>query len=124
MHELAIAQQVVRAVLAEMERRGATAVRSIDLEVGQLEGLRAETLRRAFAVEAEKTALEGAILNVTIAPATASCPTCKTTKPFELPWDPAHGPVRVTCPDCGSELVLTGGRGYVVQRATMILEDP
>jgi len=124
MHELAIAQQVIRAVLAEMDRRGAAAVRSIDLEIGQLEGLRAETLKRAFQLEAEGTPLVGAVLNVAIAPATAFCPSCRAGKSFELPWDPAHGPVRLRCPDCKGELTLEGGRGWTVRRATMVLEDP
>ena len=124
MHELAIAQQVVRAILAEMDRRGAATVRSIDLEVGQLEGLRAEALRRAFQVEAEGTPLAGAVLNVAIARAKAFCPSCKAPKSFELPWDPAHGSVRLLCPDCKGELTLEGGRGWTVRRATMVLEDP
>ena len=36
MHETVIAQQIARAVLAEMDHRGASACKSVDLELGQL----------------------------------------------------------------------------------------
>lgn len=124
MHELAIAQQIVRAVLAEMDRRGASAVRSIELEIGQLEGLESEGLRKAFEAEAGGTALEGTILNVSVSPARGYCPACGTPKKFELPAG-QHGDVpTIICPDCGADLDLEGGRGYVVKSALMVLEDP
>lgn len=124
MHELAIAQQIVRTVLAEMERRGATAVRSVDIEIGELDGLRRETLRSAFLSEAEGTPLEGATLHVTVLPAKAICPACQGPKDVDLPWDPAHGSVRISCPDCGADLEIVGVRGVQILRATMVLEDP
>jgi len=124
MHELAIAQQVVRAVLAEMDRRGASAVRSIDLEVGQLEGLGADELCKAFEVESAGTALEGTVLNVSVAPAKAHCPACGTAKKFELPAGHRTDMPTIACPDCGADLDLEGGRGIVVKSAAMVLEDP
>ncbi len=124
MHELAIAQQVIRAVLAEMERRGASAVRSIDLEIGQLEGLGQDDLRKAFEVESAGTALEGTALNVSVAPAKAYCPACGTAKKFELPTGHFTEMPTLACPDCGADLDLEGGRGFVVKSAAMVLEDP
>ncbi len=124
MHETVIAQQITRAVLAEMESRGATACRTIDIELGQLEGLDRKELQAAFNLEAEKTPLEGAVLQVSIVPATAVCPSCKTAKPFELPKAHAHEIPKAICPDCGAALELRGGRGFVVRRATLVLEDP
>lgn len=124
MHETIIAQQVVRVVLAEMETRGASGVRSIDLEVGQLEGLTPADLRKAFELESAGTPAEGAVLQVSLAPAKAVCPSCNQERPFELPEAHFHGQPKLVCPECGSSLELSGGRGFVVRRAAMILEDP
>ncbi len=124
MHETVIAQQIVRAVLSEMDRRGASACKSIDLELGQLEGLDSKDLQAAFDLEAAGTPLDGAVLVVTSAPATAVCPSCKAAKPFELPKGHGHEIPRLVCPDCGAPLELRGGRGFVVRRATLVLEDP
>jgi len=124
MHETAIAQQVVRAVLAAMEQRGATGVKAIDLDIGQLEGLGPKELQAAFDVQAAGTPLEGAVLRVKVVPATAFCPSCQEERPFELPRAPFHEVPEVVCPECGKAMELRGGRGFVIHRATMVLEDP
>jgi hydrogenase nickel insertion protein HypA len=124
MHETVIAQQVVRAVLAEMDQRGASSCKAIDIDLGQLEGLNPQELQAAFDLEAADTLLDGAILQVTLVPATAVCPSCKAAKPFEPPEGNAHEMPRARCPDCGAALELRGGRGFVVRRATLVLEDP
>ncbi len=124
MHETVMAQQIVRAVQAEMDHRGASACRTIDVELGQLEGLSPKELQAAFDLEASSTLLEGAVLAVTIVPATAVCPSCKAAKPFELPTGHAHDMPKALCPDCGAPLELRGGRGFVVRRAALVLEDP
>lgn len=64
MHESVGAQQIVHTVLAEAGRRRAKAVTSILVEVGELDGLREDALREAFALEAEGTPAEGAVLTV------------------------------------------------------------
>ncbi len=124
MHELVMAQQIVRAVLATMEQRGAAAVRSIDVELGALEGIREEDLRRAFRLESTGTPLEHAALHVSVGPATAFCPGCNAPKTFDLRLGRFHEIPRVACPDCGVDLELQGGRGLLVRRAAMVLEDP
>ncbi len=124
MHETVMAQQIVRTVLAEMDRRGASLCKSIDIDMGQLEGLAAKDLQAAFDLEAAGTLLDGAVLAVSMVPATAVCPSCKAAKPFELPTGHVHEMPAVLCPDCGAPLELRGGRGIVVKRATLVMEDP
>lgn len=124
MHETVMAQQIVRTVLAEMDQRGASACRTIDIELGQLEGLNAKDLQAAFDLEAADTLLDGAALAVKLVPATAVCPSCKAAKPFELPSGHAHEMPKALCPDCGAPLELRGGRGLVVKQATLVMDDP
>lgn len=124
MHETVIAQQILRAVQTTMEQRGASAVRTIDVELGQLEGLNAQVLQRAFDLQAGGTPVEGAVLQVKVVPASAFCPSCNEERPFELPRNPAHEVPKVLCPECGAPLELRGGRGFIVRSAAMVLEDP
>ncbi len=124
MHETVMAQQIVQTVLAEMDRRGASVCKSIDIDLGQLEGLAAKDLQAAFDLEAAGTLLDGAVLAVAMVPATAVCPSCKAAKPFELPTGHAHEMPAALCPDCGAPLELRGGRGVVIKRATLVMEDP
>ena len=124
MHETVLAQQVVRAVLAEMDQRGASACKVIDIDLGQLEGLNPQDLQAAFDMEAAGTLVDGAVLQVSLVPATAVCPSCQAAKPFEPPQGHGHEMPRAVCPDCGSALELRGGRGFIVRRATLVLEDP
>ncbi len=124
MHETVIAQQILRTVLAEMNQRGASACRSVEIELGQLEGLSPADLQAAFDLEAEGTLADGAVLETSTLPATAVCPSCKAAKPFELLQGHAHEMPSAVCPDCGAALELRGGRGFVIRRATLVLEDP
>ena len=64
MHASLMAKQIVAAVLEEASRRQARRVKSVDVEIGALDGVRAEELAEAFAIEAAGTALDGATLNV------------------------------------------------------------
>jgi Zn finger protein HypA/HybF involved in hydrogenase expression len=119
-----MAQQIVSAVLSEVDRRAASGVRSIEVDVGELEGLQEEALRRAFRAAAAGTVLEETELHVTIVPAIAHCPACDAPKPFRIAASAEHVVPKASCPDCGADLELRGGRGLVVRRATMVLEDP
>lgn len=124
MHELAIAQQVVRTVLAEMNRTGAVAVRSINVDVGTLEGLPPEGLRRAFEVESKDTPLEGVELHVALVPSVAMCPACGAKRELTI-LSEAHGAdVNLFCPRCGAPMEFRGGRGFIVRSAAMVLSDP
>lgn len=124
MHETVIAQQILSAVLAEMEVRGASACRSIEIELGQLEGLSPKDLQAAFDLQAEGGPADGAVLETTTVPTTAVCRSCKAAKPFEPPQGHAHELPAAVCPDCGAALELRGGRGFTIRRAVLVLEDP
>ena len=69
MHELAAAQDVVRAALSAAEKEGARRITAIALKVGQLYA--AEQLLDLIAIAAQGTIAEGARLDVEAVPGSA-----------------------------------------------------
>jgi len=99
MHELAIAESLVAAVLERTEQRPVTTVR---IRVGKLSGVVADALDFAFEVATAGTPLEGATLEIEQPTGRASCRTCGAD--FELP------DLILLCP-CGSaDVEVLAGR--------------
>lgn len=73
MHELAITQSVVEAV---RERLGDAPVRVVTLEIGQLSGVVAESVRFCFDLCTDGTPLEGARLEILETPGSGHCRVC------------------------------------------------
>jgi hydrogenase nickel incorporation protein HypA/HybF len=69
-HELAICQSVVEAVL---ERTGAARVTVLRLDVGRLSGIVPDALRFSFELVTEGTPLEGAALVIEEPPGRVHC---------------------------------------------------
>jgi hydrogenase nickel incorporation protein HypA/HybF len=83
MHELAIADSVVR--IASAHARGRRVAR-VELKVGRLRQVVPSALRFSFGLVAEGTELEGAELAMEVVPAGGRCRTCGFDGPFpELP---------------------------------------
>jgi hydrogenase nickel incorporation protein HypA/HybF len=97
-HELAITEGLVDAVLERLPGRRVTCVK---LEVGALSGIVADSVRFCFDLVTEGTSLEGAKLEIAQPPAVCHCRVCVSD------FEPA-GPFAI-CP-CGSAevTVLTG----------------
>jgi hydrogenase nickel incorporation protein HypA/HybF len=104
MHELAIAESVVDAVVS---RTGESAVREIRLQVGRLSGVSADSLRFCFEMAAAGTGVEGAQLDIDRPSGVARCRACSID--FEL------AELILLCP-CGSAdvEVLTGDELRIV----------
>ena len=69
MHELAAAQDVMRAVLAAAEEQGAQRITAIALKIGELYA--AENLRDLIDIAAKGTIAEGATVDVEAVPGAA-----------------------------------------------------
>jgi hydrogenase nickel incorporation protein HypA/HybF len=91
MHELAITQSVVEAVVERVGERRVTRVR---LSIGRLSGVVVDSVRFCFDLVAEGTTLEGAELAVDEPTGHCRCVDC--TAEFDVD-DPI-----VLCPRCGS----------------------
>jgi hydrogenase nickel incorporation protein HypA/HybF len=72
-HELSIAESVVETITA---RTGVRAVHEVRLEVGQLSGVSADSLRFCFELAAGGTPIDGAQLHIDEPPGRAHCTTC------------------------------------------------
>jgi hydrogenase nickel incorporation protein HypA/HybF len=112
MHELAIADSVVRIACAHA---GGRRVTRVDLKVGHLRQVVPSALEFAFGLVAEGTPVEGAELVMEIVPAAGTCRACGTQS--ELPGFP------LLCAACGSaDLELTQGQELLVD--ALELDDP
>ncbi|MFD8542786.1 hydrogenase maturation nickel metallochaperone HypA [Streptomyces sp. NPDC059649] len=110
MHEMSIALAVVDQVDGAARPAGATAVRSVRLQVGELAGVVPDALTFSFQLACAGTALEGAELDIEPVPARARCGACART------WPPGMPP-RLSCPGCdGTDTALLSGRELQIVR--------
>jgi hydrogenase nickel incorporation protein HypA/HybF len=111
MHELAIAESIVRIACAHAEDRRVT---KVELKVGHLRQVVPSALRFAFALVAEGTAVAGAELAIEEVPAAGRCRACGSTSVF------ASFPLQ--CARCsGLDLELIAGEELLVD--ALELED-
>jgi len=76
MHELSIAEGIVRQIEELALKRNASRVASVRVEVGSLSGVDPEALRLAFPIAASGTLADGARLRLKKAPAVLRCRNC------------------------------------------------
>ena len=80
MHELAITESVVTAVVGHV---GAAKVTRVQLLIGKLSGVVPDAVRFCFDVCTEGTALAGAVLDIVETPGRARCRDCRADVEFE-----------------------------------------
>lgn len=105
MHEMSIAAAVVEQVARAAEEHGASAVKTVALDVGELAGVVPKALDFCFALACEGTALAGSVLRTRTVPARARCAAC------DVEWSPGIPP-DLGCPRCagGARVALLTGR--------------
>lgn len=93
MHEMALTESLVELIEGEGRKRGFARVRVVRLEIGALGGVDAEAMRFCFDAVSQGTLVDGARLDINIAPGEGWCLDCaKTVKMYER-----FG----SCPQCG-----------------------
>jgi hydrogenase nickel incorporation protein HypA/HybF len=93
MHEVAVMESAIAAVLRQAREHHATRVHRIVLRIGALSGVDPDALRFAFDVVTQGTAAEGAELAVDAVPARARCTAC--AEDFDV-----SGGFIFSCPRC------------------------
>jgi hydrogenase nickel incorporation protein HypA/HybF len=106
---MSIVQALIEQVEAEVEKAGQDCrVIGLDLVVGRLSGVHADSIRFAFEVLAPGTIVEGSTLRVSEPAAYSQCRACGARVLVE--------DLTMACPRCGSgEIVIDGGRELLLQ---------
>ena len=98
MHELAIAESLLRIVQDESEKHGLLRVNQVRLRIGQLSTVVPRALSFSFEVISQGTLAEGAHLDMEMVPLTGHCQDCDAD--FEI------DNYLFLCPQCGGTLVM------------------
>ena len=95
MHEMGIAMQIIEIATASIPPdEGAVKVARVNLKVGKLAAVVADSLRFCFEIAAKETPLEGAELGIEEIPVVARCKACHSEWTIEGP--------AFSCQQCGS----------------------
>jgi hydrogenase nickel incorporation protein HypA/HybF len=123
MHELSMADAMVKTVLDVAEKNDATEVLEVTIEVGKLTMLNPEQLRFLLDVLVEDTLLADAEINIVELPVELKCNICDYTGLAEMD-DSDHYLAIVKCPECGERNVeITAGRECNVKNIKIEKED-
>ncbi len=108
MHELSIVEAMLEQVETEVDRSGETGrITRLDLTIGRLSGVNADSIRFAFQLLSAGTRAEGAELQISEPKPTCVCRTCLARTEVEE--------LVASCPQCGSpDVTLEGGQGLLL----------
>jgi len=110
MHEYGIVRALLDRVSSEAEARGATAVHSVEVRIGELAGVEPDLLATAFEAFRETTICAGARLEIRPVTARWECPACGD--------EVARGAVK-QCGRCRKPARLASGDEIVLERIEM-----
>jgi hydrogenase nickel incorporation protein HypA/HybF len=103
MHELSLAESVLKIAEETAHAQGYARVKAVWLEIGALSQVEPEAMRFCFDAVARDSLVAGARLEIVATPGTAWCMGCSASVPLQTLYD--------DCPRCGGrQLQVTGGR--------------
>lgn len=117
MHEMGIAMQIIEIATASIPaEEGDVKVARVNLKVGKLAAVVADSLRFCFDIAAKETPLEGAELGIEEIPVVARCKEC------DVKWT-IQGPA-FNCEKCGSgQIEILSGRELNIESIEIADED-
>lgn len=102
MHELGIAQEVLKIVQSSAQEHGGGRVSVLRLSVGEMSGVEPEALRFALEAISQGTSAEGMRVEIQRTPVQYCCGNCSAAWPFD--------DTRTECSTCGAAgATLRGG---------------
>lgn len=125
MHELSVMSQVVESVRGSLAGRDVLRVESVRLEIGDLTMLGKEQVRFAWAVLTRDGPLKGSRLVIVRKRAVVECAGCGSRgapKNTAIGWSHTAVPL-ISCPRCGGEVRVVGGRELVVRSVRAVTGD-
>jgi hydrogenase nickel incorporation protein HypA/HybF len=103
MHEMSLAEGVLKIAEDAARARGFARVKAVWLEIGALAQVEPEAMRFCFDAVTRDSIAQGARLEIVSTPGTAWCMRCSQSVPMQALSD--------DCPRCGSRrLQVTGGQ--------------
>ncbi len=121
MHELAIATSLVDTLLELAEQQSANRVLAVHLRVGKLRVLSIDQLKFSYEILSKGTALEGSLLEVEETSGNARCTNCSYAEKLETNDLSFHFSLpQMTCPQCGTTLILEGGDECLITKVRML----
>jgi len=119
MHELAVCQELVAAILSEMRRPdfAGAHLRSVRVRVGVLRQIEHESLRFAYEVLTQDTPAAGSALEIVTAPVSVRCRVCG--------WSGEIHDRIFACPACGAgDVEVTGGGEVILESLELECNGP
>lgn len=94
MHNLAMAQDILQAALAEVEKSNVPHIKAITIRMEDEHFAEPDALQFCLEAVTKGTIAEGALIKIDLVERTAECPQCALVFPFDH-----HFPI---CPCCGN----------------------
>ena len=108
MHELGLAEDILRKIKEEAKTRGLPKVSYAKISVGETLVTDRPELEQLFSMISTGTLAEGMKLDIAISPLKAICGSCKKR------FDPKV--IRFDCPNCGSRNIkITSGKELLIE---------
>ena len=124
MHEYSMMTQIVDSILAEADKRKATKVEEVDLEIGEYTLLGDEQLKFAYELMSKDTILQGSRLNIRHLKGKIKCTSCGFEGAVQVSEDSPHRLVPIlSCPKCNGVAQITEGRECLVRNIRMVVPD-
>jgi hydrogenase nickel incorporation protein HypA/HybF len=108
-HELSIVEALIEQVEKEVQRSGHQGrITRLDLVIGRLSGVNADSIRFAFTMLAPGTLVADAALEITEPKAVCCCQICGRAADIDE--------ISALCPHCGSgEVTIEGGQELILE---------
>jgi len=125
LHELSVANEIVKVAIREAEKQGAKQVKSVHLVVGKLTHLNKEQLTFCYNVLKKDTILKGSRLIITEQEPKVKCSSCGYLGPISKVSDDELGlwAVSLACPQCGRPVEIKEGLECRIKAISMVVED-
>ncbi|KZX10125.1 hydrogenase maturation nickel metallochaperone HypA [Methanobrevibacter filiformis] len=123
MHELSMAEGILKAVIEKSEDNNATEVIEVVVEIGKMVLINPEQIKFLLDVLSEDTIVKGAIFTIEEIPIEIDCPECEYKGKIDDDELDHYAPV-VNCPKCGNKrLHITNGKDCIVKNIIIEQED-
>ncbi|KYC53786.1 MAG: putative hydrogenase nickel incorporation protein HypA [Candidatus Methanofastidiosum methylothiophilum] len=120
MHELSLAEGILKTILQVAEKEGARKIKSIKIEMGEILLVNSEQLTFCFDIISKDTLAEGAKLDIIFLKPRLLCNVCR--KEFQINTDEDLPILSMIC-ECGSnDVTVLSGREFNI-KSMKIEED-